>query len=377
MTIPNFNALANAGVQGLKAYDPGHDIVKLRQQFSNTLLVELGSNENTYGPSPRSREAVLDCLNELHRYPDPLGSDLKNALALKYAIAPNQIMLGNGSHELLMMIAQVFAGPEQEVLISQYGFAVYALAAQAAGAKLVLAPALESDAAQSRGHDLDAIAGLANTQTRIIYLANPNNPTGTWFSNAAFENFMQKISPNTLVVVDEAYIEYADAAELHSVTGLLSKHPNLMVTRTFSKAYALAGLRVGYVLAHAHAIAVMERIRESFNVNLPALAACIAALNDEPHLQWLQKKNREERDWLLSQIKNLGLSVANSQTNFVLVDFKADASEIEKYCVQNGLVLRPMRGYGLPNCLRITVGNRDENRRCIEVLSQALSKVSP
>jgi histidinol-phosphate aminotransferase len=376
MTIPNFTALANVGVQGLKAYDAGHDIVKLRQQFSNALLVELGSNENTYGPSPRAREAVLNCLNELHRYPDPLGSDLKNALALKYDVAPNQIMLGNGSHELLMMIAQVFAGPGQEVLISQYGFAVYALAAQAAGAKLVLAPALKSDVAQSRGHDLDAIAGLANAQTRIIYLANPNNPTGTWFSNAVFENFMQKISPNTLVVVDEAYIEYADAAELRSVTNLLSQYPNLMVTRTFSKAYALAGLRVGYVFAHVQAIAVMERIRESFNVNLPALAACIAALNDEPHLQWLQKKNREERDWLISQISAFGLSVANSQTNFVLVDFKLDASEIENYCVQNGLVLRPMRGYGLSNCLRITVGNRDENRCCIEVLSKALSKVS-
>jgi histidinol-phosphate aminotransferase len=375
MRIPDFIKLANVGVQGLKAYDPGHDIVKLREQFSNASLIELGSNENTYGPSPAARGAVLDCLNQLHRYPDPLGGELKDALALKYGLASNQIMLGNGSHELLMMIAQVFAGPNDEVLISQFGFAVYALAAQAAGATLVSAPALNEDAAQARGHDLDAVANRVNVKTRIIYLANPNNPTGTWFSNAAFESFIQKIPSSTLIVVDEAYIEYVDANELHSVAGLMPQYPNLIVTRTFSKAYALAGLRVGYLLAHPEVVAVMERIRESFNVNLPALAACVAVLSDQPHLQWVQKKNREEREWFISQIKNLHLAVAPSQTNFLLVDFQRDAGEIEHHCVQNGLVLRPMRGYGLPNCLRITMGNRDENRRCIEVLAQALSKV--
>jgi histidinol-phosphate aminotransferase len=373
MVLPDFQALAQAGIQRLRAYDPGHDIVALRKKYADQFFVELGSNENTHGPSPRAREVILDNLHSLHRYPDPLGADLKKAIALKYSIKPEQILLGNGSHELLMMIAQVFSGPDTQVIASQYGFAVYALAAQCAGAELVIANALPSDAEQSRGHDLRSISAAINEKTRLIYLANPNNPTGTWFSSSAFIDFMNKVPATVLVVVDEAYLEFVTAPELQSALALFNQYENLIVARTFSKAYGLAGLRVGYVVADSECVAVMERVRESFNVNLLGLAACEAALRDDAHLQWVIEKNASERTWLIEQLVQRGLKCGPSQTNFILVDFQKDSIDIEAQCVAKAVVLRPMRGYGLPNCLRITVGNRDENRQLLKILDEVLA----
>lgn len=373
MAAPDFQSLAQTGIKGLRAYDPGHDIVALRKKYAEQFFVELGSNENTYGPSPRVREVILDNLHSLHRYPDPLGTDLKRAIASKHSIKSEQILLGNGSHELLMMIAQVFSGPETQVLVSQYGFAVYALAAQAAGAKLILCNALPSDAEQSRGHDLEALSSAINEKTRLIYLANPNNPTGTWFSSAAFADFMAKVPDDVLVVVDEAYLEFVTVPELQSALALINQFANLMVARTFSKAYGLAGLRVGYIVAHPDCIAVMERVRESFNVNLLGLAASEAALGDDTHLQWVIEKNASERAWLIEQFRGRSLKCGPSQTNFILVDFQKDSAEIEAQCVAQALVLRPMRGYGLPNCLRITIGNRDENRQLLKILDEVLT----
>lgn len=373
MTATDFQGLAQAGIQRLRAYDPGHDIVTLRKKYAEQFFVELGSNENTYGPSPRAREVILDNLHVLHRYPDPLGADLKKAIAHKHSIKPEQILLGNGSHELLMMIAQVFSGPGTQVLASQYGFAVYALAAQAAGAELILANALSANAEQSRGHDLEALSSAINEKTRLIYLANPNNPTGTWFSSQAFADFMAKVPKTTLVVVDEAYLEYVTVPELQSALALIGEYENLIVARTFSKAYGLAGLRVGYIVSHPECVAVMERVRESFNVNLLGLAASEAALSDEAHLQWVIGKNAAERAWLIEQFQNRGLRCGPSQTNFILVDFQKDSAGIEAQCVAKAVVMRPMRGYGLPNCLRITIGNRDENRQLLKILDEVLA----
>ncbi|HEY1138616.1 MAG TPA: aminotransferase class I/II-fold pyridoxal phosphate-dependent enzyme, partial [Lysobacter sp.] len=207
-----FAARASRGVQGLKAYDPGHDLVAFRRRFGEANLVELGSNENPYGPSPDARAAILDQLHALHRYPDPLGADLKRALAGKHGVETNQILLGNGSHELLMQLGQVFAGADDEVVFSRYGFAVFALATQAAGATMRIVPALPDDhPTMPLGHDLDAIAAAITQRTRLVYLANPNNPTGTWFGRAAFEAFLAKVPANVIVVMDEAYAELADA----------------------------------------------------------------------------------------------------------------------------------------------------------------------
>src|SRR5688572_28967742 len=361
MRTPDFQALAQPGVQRLRAYDPGLDLVALRKRFADGALIELGSNENAFGPSPRAREAVLATLNQLHRYPDPLGGDLKRALAAHHGLAPTRLLLGNGSHELLMMLAQVFAGPGREVVASQYGFAVYALAAQASGSALCTAPALAVGDDQPRGHDLVAIRRMMSWRTRLVYLANPNNPTGTWFTVDELARFLSDVAAGTLVVVDEAYLEYSTDPGLRTALGLLEAHPNLVVTRTFSKAYGLAGLRVGYLCAHPEAVAVLERIRESFNVNLPGLAACEAALGDGEHLAWVVASNAAERDWLAAQLAARGIAVPPSQTNFVLADFGRDAAPVQDRLVAQGVVPRPMGGYGLPTCLRFTVATRDEN----------------
>lgn len=372
--VPDFPALAQPGLQRLRAYDPGHDLVALRRRFAaSPALVELGSNENSHGPSPRAVQAVRDVLGELHRYPDPAGGDLKLALASYHGLETSQLLLGNGSHELLMMLAQVFAGPGLEVVASQYGFAVYALAAQSAGATLKLAPALSKFEAMARGHDLRALAAQVGPDTRLVYLANPNNPTGTWFSSAALETFLDKVPPQVLVVVDEAYLEFVTDPALPSALRLLDRFPNLVVARTFSKGYALAGLRVGFIAAHPGLVAVMERVRESFNVNLPALAAARAALYDQDHLDEVRDATATARALLALALRERGLEVADSQTNFLLADFGRDAAPIEAALIDRGVVLRPMGGYGLPTCLRITVGNAAENARLLQALDEVLA----
>ncbi len=370
-SVIDFERLSNAGVRRLRAYDPGHDLVALRRRFGAGGLVELGSNENPYGPSPRAREAALAALTDVHRYPDPLGGDLKRALAAAHGVAEAQILLGNGSHELLMQFAQVFAGPGSGVVASQYGFAVYALAAQAAGSEFVAAPAYEREHAMPRGHDLDAIAAAATHSTRLIYLANPNNPTGTWFGADALKALLARVPDTTLVVVDEAYAEMADAPDYASALPLLAGHPNLIVTRTFSKAYALAGLRIGYAVAHPELIAVMERVRESFNVNALGLAAAEAALGDAEHLRTTRESNARERAALAAALNERGIACAPSQTNFLLAEFGADSIALERELVARGAVLRPMAGYGLSECLRITVGDADENARLLRILDEA------
>jgi histidinol-phosphate aminotransferase len=272
-----------------------------------------------------------------------------------------------------MQFAQVFSGAGDEVVVSQYGFAVYALAAQAAGATLRRAPALPRDHAAPRGHDLDALRAAIGPRTRLVYLANPNNPTGTWYAGAAFTAFLASVPEPVLVVIDEAYAEFVDAPEYASALPLLARHPNLVVTRTFSKAYALAGLRVGYAVAHPQLIAVMERVRESFNVNALGLAAAQAALADDEHLAASVAGNREQRDALAAALRQRGLAVSPSQANFLLVEFGDDTARVEAALVAQGVILRPMGGYGLGDCLRITVGTGAENARLLAALDEVMA----
>ena len=369
----DFEALARPGIQRLRAYDPGHDLVALRRRFVEAQLVELGSNENPYGASPKAKQAVVDALAGIHIYPDPLGGDLKRALARHHGIATANLLLGNGSHELLMQFAQVFAGPGDEVVASKFGFAVYALAAQAAGAELRLAPAHAREHAMPRGHDLAALLQAIGPRTKLVYLANPNNPTGTWFGAQAFAEFLVRVPERVIVVVDEAYAEFVDAPDYASALPLIARHPNLVVTRTFSKAYALAGLRVGFAVANPNLIAVMERVRESFNVNAPGLAAAEAALADTAHLAASVAGNAAQRLALTDALRARGLRVSPSQTNFLLVEFGDAASRIEAALVARGVVLRPMGGYGLGECLRVTIGTAAENARLLSTLDEVMA----
>ena len=361
-------ALANAATRALRAYDPGHDLPALRKRFGAN-LAELGSNENPLGPSPRAIAAIQAALPEVSRYPDPKGLALKAALAQHLNVDIGQVTLGNGSHELLMLIAQCFADTSTSVVFSEFGFAVFPIATAAAGARALRVPALARDhATMPLGHDLDAMAQAIRPETRIVYLANPNNPTGTWFGDAELERFLERVPATTLVVVDEAYAEFVTTQELSSALPLLPRFPNLIVTRTFSKAYALAGLRVGYAVSAAEVAAIFERLRESFNVNSLALAAAEAALADQAHVANGRAWNLAEREWLSEALRARGLRVLPSQTNFVLVDFSRAAVPIERALFERGVIARPMGGYGLPEFLRLSVGSRAENERLLDAL---------
>lgn len=360
--------LANAATARLRAYDPGHDLPALRARFG-AAIAELGSNENPLGPSPRALAAIGEALPELLRYPDPRGAALKVAIGGVLGADPACIALGNGSHELLMLLAQCFAEARHSVVFSQYGFAVFAIAAAAAGARGVAVPALpRSHPTAPLGHDLGAIAAAVREDTRIVYLANPNNPTGTWFGDAELAAFLARVPRDVLVVVDEAYHEYVDAPGLGTALSLATAHPNLVVTRTFSKAHALAGLRVGYLHAHPSVVAVLERLRESFNVNLLALVAATASLADREHLARVREFNAAERAWLAAALGARGLAALPSQTNFLLVDCGGDAAPLERRLFERGVIVRPMAGYGLAGYLRVSVGSRRENQALLDAL---------
>ncbi len=362
----------------IAAYDPGHDLVRLRQDAGAQGLVELGSNENAFGPCQQALDLVRECSPlQLLRYPDPHGHELKAALARHLGVAPCDICLGNGSHELLMLLAQAYAGAGDEVLFSEFGFAVYAIAARSVGARAVAASALPATHAQApRGHDLDAFACALSPHTRLVYLANPNNPTGTAFSREAFAAFLRRVPRHVLVVVDEAYVEYAAQPDRATVLGLRQRFPNLVVTRTFSKIHGLAGLRVGYAIAHPRVIETLDRVRETFNINTLALVAARAALADQAHVEHCRDHSVLQRRALTDALRGLGLSVPESAGNFVLADFgsaRRDAAAVETGLLAEGVVVRPMSGYGLPQCLRITVGTAAEQGRLVAAMRTLLA----
>lgn len=366
--LSHVESLLQPGIRELRAYDPGHDMVALRERFGTLSLLELGANENPYGPSPSVVPAILSSLESLHRYPDPRGAALKQALAIHHRVDVDQILLGNGSHELLMQFSQAFAGPDTDVVAAQFGFAVYTLACQAVGANLRIAAAYPPGHLMPRGHDLDEIARSVTAATRLVYLANPNNPTGTWFERDLLERFLQGLPSTALVVVDEAYAEYVTTETSLSAVPLLARYPNLIVTGTFSKCYGLAALRVGYALADPAVVSVMERLRESFNVNSLGLAAATVALADQAHVVMVRERNAMQRTRLAEEIRQRGYPVHPSQANFLLVEFGSRAAAIECALCEHGVVLRPVAGYGLPDCLRITVGTSDQNGRLIGLL---------
>jgi histidinol-phosphate aminotransferase len=361
-------SLANPVTASLRGYDPGHDLPALRERFG-TAIAELGSNESPMGPGPRALRAMRAALPEIFRYPDPRGAGLKRALSGHLKVAAERIALGNGSHELLMLLAQCFADPDHSIVYSEFGFAVFPIATAAVGARAIRVPALSRrHRSAPLGHNLVAMGRAIRRDTRIVFLANPNNPTGTWFGDAALARFLARVPRDVLVVCDEAYHEYIDAPGLTTALALAARHPNLIVTRTFSKAYGMAGARVGYLVAHPSVVGVLERLRESFNVNNVALAGAAAALRDKPWLTRVRAVNRAEREWLRGELLERGFRCLPSQTNFLLCVLPHDAGMLERHLFGHGVIVRPMGGYGLPRALRISVGSRAENRRLLRAL---------
>ncbi|MBS68181.1 MAG: histidinol-phosphate transaminase [Pseudomonas sp.] len=366
----DFLALAQPGVQKLSPYVPGKPVDELARELNldPVGIVKLASNENPLGPSPKVLDAIRAELSELTRYPDGNGFVLKQRLAERYAVGINQVTLGNGSNDILELVARAYLAPGLNAVFSEHAFAVYPIATQAVGAEGRAVPA------RNWGHDLDAMAAAVDENTRVVFVANPNNPTGTWFDAAALGEFLAHVPERVLVVLDEAYIEYAEGQELPDGLAFLADYPNLLVSRTFSKAYGLAGLRVGYAISSPVIADVLNRVRQPFNVNSLAQAAACAALDDVDYLAASRRLNDAGMRQLEEGFRQLGLDWIPSKGNFIAVDFARDAAPINQALLREGVIVRSVAGYGMPTFLRVSIGTEQENARFLDVLRQVLAK---
>jgi histidinol-phosphate aminotransferase len=359
-------------VRAIAPYQAGKPISEVAREFGldEASIVKLASNENPFGVPESAQQAMARAAADLGRYPDANAFELKAALSQRYDVPADWITLGNGSNDILEIAAHAFVQKGESVVYAQYSFAVYALATQGVGGRAIVVPAREY------GHDLDAMAAAIEPDTRLVYIANPNNPTGTFIPAPQIEAFLASVPSNVIVVLDEAYNEYLAPGDQFESAQWVRKYPNLVVSRTFSKAYGLAGLRVGFAIAQPDVTDLMNRIRQPFNVNSLAQAAAIAALNDKEFLEKGAKNNFEGYRQLTAAFDELGLEYVPSYGNFVLVKVGADegaGARVNLALLKQGVIVRPVGAYGLPQWLRISIGLPAENATFIDALKKALA----
>jgi histidinol-phosphate aminotransferase len=359
-------------VRAIAPYQAGKPISEVAREFDldEAEIIKLASNENPLGMPDSARQAILEAMSGIGRYPDANGFELKAAISARYSVPQEWITLGNGSNDILELAAHAFVQPGQAVVFSQYSFIVYALATQAVGGRGIPVPA------QKFGHDLDAMRQAITSDTRLVFIANPNNPTGTFIPPAAIDAFLKAVPKDVVVVIDEAYNEYLDPGLQYESTGWVRQYPNLLISRTFSKAYGLAGLRVGFGIAQSALTDMLNRIRQPFNVNSLAQAAAIAALNDKDFLHRSAQLNAEGYRQLTHTFDEMGLEYVPSFGNFVLVKVGNDESagaRINLALLKKGIIVRPVGGYGLPQWLRVSIGLPEENAGFINALKSVLA----
>ena len=360
--------LSPSYVRSIAPYQPGKPISELAREMGldEAGIVKLASNENPRGIGPRTRAAIEAAIGDVARYPDGNGFELKQALSGRYGVDMASVVLGNGSNDVLELVALAFLGPGRAAVFSQHCFAVYPLATQARGARSIVVPA------KNFGHDLEAMARAIDDETYVAWIANPNNPTGTFAKAEEIEGFLRRVPERVLVVIDEAYNEYLPQELRADSTRWLKRHPNVVITRTFSKAYGLAGLRVGYALAHPSVADVMNRVRQPFNVNSIALAAAVAALDDMEFVARSYAENLNGLRQLEEGARRLGLDFIPSFGNFITVRV-GKAAEIYRRLLRRGVIVRPVGGgYGLPEHLRVTIGTPQENDKFLSALAASL-----
>lgn len=359
--------LAPSYISSIAPYQPGKPISELAREMGleEGSIVKLASNENPLGISPKAYEAIQAALEDVSRYPDGNSFALRDAVCGKFGLAPDQLVFGNGSNDILELAARAFLVPGSEAIYSQHAFAVYALVTQAVGAKGVVTPARDF------GHDLDAMLAAITPQTRLVFIANPNNPTGTLLGKAALKNFLQQVSSQVLVVLDEAYDEYLPETHKSESVKWLAEFDNLIISRTFSKAYGLAGLRIGYGMANAAITDIMNRVRQPFNVNSMAQAAAAASLQDDDFVARSYALNQAGMRQVTLGLQCLGLEYIPSHGNFVSFRVK-NAGEVYQRLLKGGVIVRPVANYGMPDYLRVSIGLFDENARFLEVLEDIL-----
>jgi histidinol-phosphate aminotransferase len=369
--------LANLGVQALSPYAPGKPMDELAREIGLDIskIIKLASNENPLGCSEEVKAVVRQAGESLTLYPDGNGFALKEALIkhLKsqgHSFTHKNLILGNGSNDILELIARAFLNERSEAIFSEYAFAVYPIAVQAVSASAKVSPAL------NWGHDLDAMLNLVSKKTKVIFIANPNNPTGTWLTKDQVTNFLDAVSKNIIVVLDEAYFEYVTEDAYPNGIELLKIYKNLIVTRTFSKAYGIAGLRVGYGIACEEVIDILNRVRQPFNVNSLAMAGATAALQDQQFIKKSVECNSEGLQFLYSALDKLGISYIKSVANFLSINLESadKANAANQFLLNNGLIVRSIAVYNMPSYLRVTIGNQQQNELFINLLTQFLEK---
>lgn len=361
-------SLASEGVRGLHPYQPGKSIEELERELGIKNAVKLASNENPLGPGRAAQAAVAACMLSLGRYPDSNGFALKAVLARHLGVGEDTLTLGNGSNDVLDLIARTFVRAGDEVVFSEYAFLVYSLVTQAVGGLAVVTPA------RHFGHDLAAMADAVGPRTRAVFIANPNNPTGTWVTSTELQEFLSTVPQRVLVVVDEAYFEYVQEPSYPNCIPWIARYPNLIVTRTFSKAYGLAGLRVGYAVSHPVVADLLNRVRQPFNVNTVAQSAAVAALTDNEYLARSIAVNRGGMAQLEQGLQELGLATIPSVANFLCVAVGQAGASIYQALLREGVIVRPVDNYGMPSFLRVTVGLETENARFLEALRKVLTR---
>jgi histidinol-phosphate aminotransferase len=364
----NYTELAPAYIRAIAPYQPGKPIAELERELGISGIVKLASNENPLGASPKAVAAMHEAIKTIALYPDGNGFELKDALTKRYAVAHANLVLGNGSNDLLELASRAFLAPGDVAVYSAHAFAVYALATQAVGAKGITVPAKEF------GHDLEAMLKAAvQHKAKMVFIANPNNPTGTYLDADALQSFMQNLPANILVVLDEAYNEYLPPAQRYDSVSWLAKYPNLIISRTFSKAYGLAGLRVGYAIAHEQITDMMNRVRQPFNVNSIAQAAAVAALHDMDFVRQTYELNQRGMQQITDGLNKLGLSYIPSFGNFISFRI-GGATAMYRRLLELGVIVRPVANYDMPDYLRVSIGLETENEKFLTALAQAIKE---
>ena len=364
----NYSDLAPPYIRAIAPYQPGKPIAELERELGISGIVKLASNENPLGCSPLALAAMREALKTIALYPDGNGFELKDALRKRYGVAHERIVLGNGSNDMLELAARAFLAVGDKAVYSDHAFAVYPLATQAVGATGISVPAVEY------GHDLQAMRRAAVAQqAKLVFIANPNNPTGTFLSAAALLDFLRALPPQILVVLDEAYNEYLPQECRYDSVAWLEEFPNLIISRTFSKAYGLAGLRVGYAFAHAQVADMMNRVRQPFNVNSVAQAAAVTALQDEDFVRRSNELNRRGMEQITQGLRKLGLEYIPSYGNFIAFKI-GDGMKMYRRLLELGVIVRPIASYDMPEYLRVSIGTESENEKFLAVLQQAMSE---
>jgi histidinol-phosphate aminotransferase len=357
-------------ISTLVPYPPGKPIEELEREYGISGSIKMASNENAWGPSPRAVEAMREAMQNLHRYPDGSCYYLTQSLAEKLGVNPEELVFGNGSNEIIGLLIAAFLQPGEEVITSHPTFLMYQKLVQVEGGVNRVVQLTED-----MHHDLGGILGAVTSETRMIFLDNPNNPTGQIIEKGAFASFMEQLNDDIIVVLDEAYVDFVDPDLRIDVLEYIKEGRPVAALRTFSKAYGLSGLRLGYGIMGAEMVGYLNRVRQPFNVNSLAQVGGIAALSDDEHYQMTLQKSREGIAWLSKEVERLGCRPMDTHTNFFLIDVQGDGKALYEHMLHQGVIVRPMQAYGYPNYIRITVGRKEENQRFVNALGQSLNEL--